>query len=212
MNEQTRSGNLPAATDSQQARSSTSGPVPSAWVERLFERLSGFYGSKFGDLWRGCDIESVKRTWSDALAGYGAQEIKRGLDACLTRTFPPTLPEFLTLCRPKLDHESAYIEACKQISARDNGSDVWSTPAIFWAAREYGAYELRQSTWQSAKVRWCRLLDEQLSKPEQLPVPARMTALPEPGAGTADPRKVAAALELLKQSLRSKSKALTDGE
>lgn len=173
-------------------------------MERLFERLSGYYGSKFGDLWRGCDLESVKRIWADAFAGYQAQEIKRGLDACLTRPFPPTLPEFLTLCRPKMDPESAYIEACKQMSARDTGSDVWSNPAIYWAAREFGVHELRQSTWMSAKTRWCRVLDEQMSKPEQLPVPARMVALPAPGQATADPAKVKAVMDLLRASLTAK--------
>lgn len=145
------------------------------------------------------------------MAGYSAPEIKRGLDACLTRVYPPTLPEFLTLCRPKLDPESAYVEACKQISARDNGSDTWSNPAIYWAAREYGVHELRQSTWASAKVRWCRVLDEQLAKPEQLPVPAKMVALPEPGAGTADPAKVAAALETLRAALKSRPQ-ITEGD
>jgi len=205
MSEQTQSGNLQAATGSPKAKSSTSGAIPAAWTERLFERLSGYYGSKFGDLWRGCDLDSVKRTWADALAGYAAHEIKRGIDACLRRVFPPTLPEFLTLCRPPIDPETAYVEACKQMSARDSGTDAWSNPAIFWAAREYGIHELRQSTWASAKVRWSRLLDEQLAKPEQLPVPARMTSLPAPGAGTADPEKVKAAMELLRASLKTKS-------
>lgn len=212
MSAQTQSDNLPAATASQQWKSSTLGAIPSAWIERLFERLSGYYGSKFGDLWRGCDLESVKRTWADAMAEYSAQEIKRGIDACLRRVFPPTLPEFLTLCRPPVDPETAYVEACKQISARDNGSDTWSNPAIYWAAREYGVHELRQSTWASAKVRWCRVLDEQLAKPEQLPVPARMTALPEPGAGTADPAKVAAALETLRAAFKIRQQVIEGGE
>lgn len=213
MSAQTQSESLPAATASKQGKSSTSAAqIPSAWIERLFERLSGYYGSKFGDLWRGCDLESVKRTWADALAGYAAHEIKRGIDACLRRVFPPTLPEFLTLCRPPVDPETAYVEACKQMSARDNGTDAWSNPAIFWAAREYGVHELRQSTWASAKVRWCRVLDEQLAKPEQLPVPARMTALPEPGAGTADPAKVAAALETLRAAFKIRQQVTEGGE
>lgn len=210
MNEQTQSALLPAETASQPARSSTSGQIPQAWIGRLFDRLSGFYGSKFADLWRGCDMSTVKDTWADALAGYSADEIRRGLELCRTRVFPPTLPEFLMLCRPPVDPESAYIEACKQMSARDNGTDVWSNPAIFWAARAFGVHELRGSTWQTAKTRWTRILDEHIAKPSHEPVPQRMVCLPEPGKGTADPAKVKAAMDLLRKSLTAKTAAFTD--
>jgi hypothetical protein len=155
-------------------------------------------------------MQTVKDTWADALAGYSADEIRRGLGLCQTRIFPPTLPEFLMLCRPPVDPESAYIEACKQMSARDTGTDVWSSPAIFWSARDFGVHELRGSTWQTAKARWTRILDDHLAKTSHEPVPKRMVCLPEPGKGTADPEKVKAAMELLRRSLASKSAAFTD--
>ena len=154
----------------------------------------------------------VKDTWSDALAGYSADEIRRGLSACQTKIFPPTLPEFLMLCRPPIDPESAYIEACKQLSERDRGRDTWSHPAIFWAAMAYGVYEMRSSTWQMARSRWTRVFDEQMAKQSHDPVPQRMVELPEPGAGTADPAKVKAAIDMLRATLVRRSSVMTEGE
>lgn len=188
----------------------------STLIDQLFARLEAMYPQR----WRasfpsGAAIEAWRETWSDAFdeERVTPQDVGNAVRACRKKyDWPPSLTEFLKLCKPPIDHESAYVEACKQMSERDSGRDVWSSPAIYWAAREYGVHELRQSTWQSAKVRWCRVLDEQLAKPEQLPVPARMTALPEPGAGTADPAKVKAALELLKSSLLSKSAVLKGDE
>ena len=53
------------------AESSTSPqPLPTAWIERVFERLSALYGSKFADLWRGCDIEGVKSRLGEEADGY----------------------------------------------------------------------------------------------------------------------------------------------
>lgn len=110
--------------------------LPESWIERLFLRFSAMYGSKFADLWRGCDLASVKALWAEELAGYAADEIKRGIDCCKTRDWPPTLPEFLKLCRPPVDFERSFFEAAKQIGLRDSGTDEWSHPAIYWACRD----------------------------------------------------------------------------
>jgi hypothetical protein len=158
--------------------------LPTSWIERLFDRLSGFYGSKFGDLWRGCDIESVKRTWAEALAGYSPDEIKHGLNACLSRIFPPTLPEFLMLCRPPVDFESAFCEAVEQMRRRESGCDEWSSPAIYWAAVQIGSFDLRNATWPVIKPRWTAVLQAQLDKREWPEIPPRLAALPAPGQST----------------------------
>jgi len=102
--------------------------LPDAWVERIFERLSGLYGARFSDMWRGTDWANVKRTWAERLAGFADKPnaIKSALDSCDARPFPPTLPEFLADCRaaqlrigpavlalpePKLDPEVAAARA-----------------------------------------------------------------------------------------------------
>lgn len=152
-----------------------------AWIERIFGKLSGIYGSKFADLWRGCDIERVKRTWAEALAGYSPDEIRRGIDACMTRVFPPTLPEFLMLCRPPIDYEAAYYEAVEQLQKRDAGADRWSHPAIYWAATRIGSFDLRNSTWGGIKARWISALQAEMANGEWPAVPPHRKALPAHG-------------------------------
>lgn len=91
--------------DYSNAQSETSPPsqssLPDAWIDRLFGQMAGLYGSKFADLWSGTDIASVKAIWARKLGGFVSQPtaLKEALDALDDHPFPPTLPEFLTLCR-----------------------------------------------------------------------------------------------------------------
>lgn len=87
--------------------------LPDSWVERIFDRMQGLYGALWVDRWRsGETIEQggrlfdrglllAKATWGQELAGFVDQpaRIHRALDACRHRNLPPTLPEFLDLCR-----------------------------------------------------------------------------------------------------------------
>ncbi len=150
-------------------------------VERVFERLAAMYGGKLADLWRGCDMACVKQTWAAALAGYRHDEIRRGLQGCLTRPWPPTLPEFLSLCRPPVDPETAYREAVEQILRRDDGMDQWSHPAIYWTAARVTAHDLLGSSWIGIKARWTAALSEELAKGGWPEVPPRRPALVAPG-------------------------------
>ena len=74
--------------------------LPEEWIERIFQRMENFYLSLWKDRFGEIPRERVKRPWAEELAGYSAAEIKRGLDVCRTLKFPPTLPEFLSACRP----------------------------------------------------------------------------------------------------------------
>lgn len=167
----------------------------------LMKVLICIYGQKFKDQWNGVTPRDLRAMWGAALARYTPEEVQRGLKACMSRIWPPTLPEFLLLCRPPVDHEAAFIEAVKQMRQRDNGTDTWSAPAIYWAAVEFGSWELRQASWDRAKARWTRILDEQLAKGELPPVPPRMDALPAPGKATANPEKVRELIDGLRQRM-----------
>lgn len=70
-------------------------------IDRLFGEMASLYGAKFADLWAGTDIERVKEKWVEKLKGFADHPgvIQRAMDALDDRPFPPTLPEFLTLCR-----------------------------------------------------------------------------------------------------------------
>ena len=50
-------------------------------------------------MWRGQDIEFVKTVWAVEMGKLTRKEIKRGVDALIMRDWPPTLPEFVKLCK-----------------------------------------------------------------------------------------------------------------
>lgn len=157
--------------------------MPSAWIDRIFDKLSSLYGSKLADLWGGCDMETVRQDWAEMLADYTGEEIKRGLAACMRRSaqsapYPPTLPEFAVMCRPPIDFESAYVEALEQMHNRErfddqgNSCDRWASPAIYWAAVKFGVHDMRNTPYRHAATRWASLLNEYLGSPHLQPVPA----------------------------------------
>lgn len=162
---------------------SPSKSLPTPWVERLFARLSGFYGSKFSDMWGG-DPATAKAVWAEELADYSAEEIGRGLAACRSRPWPPTLPEFLLLCRPGLDYERAFLEAVEQMPRRAEGRDQWSSPTVYWAAAKIGN-DILSHGYKSIQARWQKAMDEagEDIRMGRLPphVPPRLEALPAPG-------------------------------
>lgn len=133
-------------------------PVPTAWVEELFSRLVAILGGAMSNVYAGADPERVKAEWAEALAGFSAEEVKRGIAATRTRKFAPNLPEFLNLCRPALDSETAWIEAEEGMRLHVRGIPfAWSHPAVYWAAREV-QHELRTGTHQQHRRRWDRVM------------------------------------------------------
>lgn len=155
----------------------------SARIERLFEWLSGFYGARMSDLWRGMDIDKVKAIWSAELSGFSNAELAAGVAGCRNKPFAPTLPEFVALCRPPIDYEATFLEVVEQASLRESGRDVWSRPAVFWASTRLGT-EIRSLPYSAVKVRWKTELDRAIKAVQsgELPneVPPHRGALPSP--------------------------------
>ena len=133
------------------------------------------YGSRFADLWRGCDLAAVKATWAADLAVMSRDELAAGVAACRSRDWPPTLPEFMKLCRPPIDFDGALSEAVEQMARRESGSDRWSHPAIFWAAQSI-AFELRNSPRKVLDGLWRSSLGAQLAKGQWPDIPDRQAA------------------------------------
>jgi hypothetical protein len=75
--------------------------LPAEWVERIFEVMSGLYGTKFADLWKDSNHEFVMSLWAKKLAGFRSMPgaIKEALASLDSKPYPPTLPEFLAMCR-----------------------------------------------------------------------------------------------------------------
>lgn len=86
------------------------------WINKLFARMSAMYGIRFLDMWKGTDLEEVKAVWAEKLAGFYEMPgcIKAAIDSCDDRPWPPTLPEFLGLCRDaarRLGNQQRALEA-----------------------------------------------------------------------------------------------------
>jgi hypothetical protein len=153
-------------------------PIPESLVEGIFTRLSAQLGAKVADLWGGVPPSAVKAEWAEALAGYNASELSRGLKACQTRAFGPTLGEFLRLCRPALDPEVAWAEAQAATQQRAQGAiGEWSHPAVYRAARDF-EHELRTGTYRQFRKAWEWRLDREFSKGWQEDVQEPVQAIP----------------------------------
>ena len=158
---------------------STSEPLPTAWIEKLFERMTALYGSKFADMWRGTDPEQVKALWSQELGKLSREEVTKGAQALMTLEWPPSLPQFINLCRPKLDAQKAFTEALNGLMARDRGEvGVWSHPAVFWAAVRVGAFDIKNATYPQIKGRWESALGDELEKSQWPEIPKPVVSLP----------------------------------
>lgn len=153
-------------------------PLSLPVVRHVFDSLKAQLGNvKMGDLWQGIPVNAIEREWMAGLAGFQKHELQRGIDACATRAFAPTLGEFANLCRPCLNAEWAYWEANECMKQRDAGErGDWTHPAVYFAALEMGA-EVRAGEWAKNRTRWTRTLQRQLAKGwREIPAPAMRVA------------------------------------
>ncbi|MFZ6690245.1 hypothetical protein [Undibacterium sp. SXout20W] len=153
--------------------------VPEAWLvwtQKLFKYMEACYGNRFLDMWINSDLDAVMHVWAVKLMQMTADELRRGRASLDSRDWPPTLPEFIKMCRPGLDPQVAYYEALEQGRAREEGREnIWSSPAIYWAWRSVGAFEFRNQSYQTLRVRWEKALADELGKGNWEPIP--LTAL-----------------------------------
>jgi hypothetical protein len=125
-------------------------PLPVAWVERLFDRLSATFGASISRVYEGASIDSVKTEWAIALGENRIEpsEIERGIRASHSQRFAPNLAEFMLLCRPALDPAVAWAEG----EARQ-----WSHKVVQEVCMEF-SYELRTSNFREQRARFSRAL------------------------------------------------------
>ena len=169
---------------------STSTPTasPSSGVDRLFQTLLGFYGNKFVDLWRDLDIAQVKATWRQELRTMTASEILAGLEGCRARPWPPTLPEFLLLCRPPMNPHIAWIRAQEGCWARDAGHAGFTDERIFEAYRRMAGEVRTGGPLRGALLdQWTATLaivEQEINLGARFPIPAPRQHLPAPPPAT----------------------------
>lgn len=146
---------LSKASPAEQAhRAEPSKALPESWVEKIFERLLAYYGRQFADMWASADVVSVKRVWAQELGHLKPEQIASGLKACLANRFPPSLPEFLMLCRPAIDNERGWSKAVfLMMSYRQGIQVVWPDNRLYWAAVAIGN-DFGKATWEQQRARW----------------------------------------------------------
>lgn len=165
--------------------------IPEKWVKALFNKMAFSYGVKFADQWRGIDPDGIKRHWAQKLFALKTEELTRGVQRLDSRTYPPTLPEFLALCRPPIDPVVAFHEALEQGVKRERGEpEAWSSPAVFWAWRKVGSTECARQPYVVLRSRWEAALAAELEREVIEPIPAQdPLALPAPGKTMLSSRK-----------------------
>lgn len=159
--------------------------LPDAWVDRLFQRFATAYGTeKFTSLWRTQDMRDVKALWATELGRFTRDEVAHAVALLGEKhpSWPPTLFEFVALCRETVNHESAFYEAVRGMEDRKQGRmGNWSHRAVYWALIDVSAFDVGNSTWPQIKARWVKALDARLADPNlpQIPEPLKQLAAPE---------------------------------
>jgi hypothetical protein len=96
----------------------SAGPAASTdtkMVSRLWLRMTEIYGHK----WSSSYGETPSETWSRGISGMSFDELKRGLSECLNsgNAWPPSLPEFLAMCKPTKRENAAMYRNVPQLPA-----------------------------------------------------------------------------------------------
>lgn len=154
--------------------------IQRSWVEKLFVNMGMLYGNRMDRVWSGMDKEQVIGFWHSKLSVLGQDEFIRGVKALDSIEFPPTLPQFLALCRPPVDAFKAYHEAVRGLNERRGGrKGEWSHPAIFWASASM-AHDLLHMSHQQIKARFEAKLEDELAKTTWPEIPDVAEMLPSP--------------------------------
>lgn len=179
-------------------------------MDHLYNRLDGAYPG----VWRQRfpteqAIANWRESWVEAFeeARLTPDEVRTGLKFCRARyDWPPSVAEFIKACRPEINIDAALAEACLQLRLRAEGRDVWSHPAVFWAATLVGEFDMLNQSREALRKRFAAALDE-VMRSEVFPVPKRVFALPAPGKAVADPQRVAAEMAKLRCILGKRGRA-----
>lgn len=162
-----------------------------ALIDTLFDKFSALFMARWATRFRDeAQVEAWRAEWSAALSAEKVtpRMVRTALDRCRRLEWPPSLSEFLALASVVPDFEGAFAEALRNMTAVSFGEQVeWSHPAIYWAAQEFGGFELRNTSYALAKKRWDKLLGAQLAR-TFIPAVPKAPALPPPGKTTS--RKV----------------------
>jgi hypothetical protein len=138
-------------------------------IKQLYLRFDAMYMQKWRSYFTSTlVIEDWYKMWSHALSSNGitVKMAFAAIERCAKEypKWPPTEGEFIALCRPEIDYEQAFHDAVRQMHKRmqndPDDRDFWPMPAMYWAAVDFGQFELRTVSYGQAAARWKRLLDK----------------------------------------------------
>lgn len=133
---------------------------PKVWIEALFKRFSVMYGSKWSAMWADVPMADVMDAWQEDLRGINGDQVKRALEHCKSHCpFPPTLPEFLSICRqfrvapqnvpylpapvsrmpPEIAEQlQAFVAGKRQGDCRDWARKILANPSDYpWISKQF---------------------------------------------------------------------------
>lgn len=177
--------------------------LPAHWIDSLLTKFEIYYGDKFHRQWANVPRDAMRKQWAIDLGELTGEELKAGVEALKRQEWPPTLPEFIGLCKPTLNVDAALYEAVEQIRKRGEGADQWSKPEIYWAAIKIGDFDLLNMPHGQLIKRFGDALAEVMRGPVQ-PVPPRAVALPAPGKTMANKERVMAEVAKVKAIQKEK--------
>ena len=102
-------------------------PLPDSWIKSLLDRMAAMYGEKFVRQWEKTDPSAMREMWANALGRYDGEQIKWALLHLVgNNPFPPTLPEFVILCRqaPRSEIPSLPAPVVPQEVARARAAEI----------------------------------------------------------------------------------------
>ncbi|WP_410498135.1 hypothetical protein [Chitinibacter sp. S2-10] len=146
----------------------TDGYIP---VAVLWQRMAALYGAEWRAMFAS---DEAKMVWQEEAAamlygrGVSFGMVKQALELLRDRIKagdkPPSVTELVELAMPSLDAESSFAEAKKQSVLLEHGRAEWSSPAIYWAARDFGVARLATAQFRGRdKADWVRALARRLS-------------------------------------------------
>lgn len=190
-----------------EAQKATFAALPDAWTERIFMRLHGRFGNAFYDKFRigqvvnGEDVGvlNAKSVWGEELAELTPDEIKRGLQA--KYSFPPSCDEFKAACRPDLDDETLFHQACACALRRKYGEpENWPSNRLFWAYQRIGGDLLGDRTRELRKRFAVAYAEAAADENKPIPQASQAAALPAPGKTTISQAEAKKRTDTLKQA------------
>ncbi len=107
----------------------------------VFAKLRAMWGTRFLALWRGTkNLDEVLSTWDEALAGIDPERIRRALVDSQNAENPPTLPDFLRLCRTQQanDRQPLLPYCGAQTSAEQARENLERTRRMFGSIGQAG--------------------------------------------------------------------------